>query len=257
MHILNNIYLAHYSNDLLKIVSKDIAHQAKHLLPDLRKVTIFLPNQLSQNQLRTEILKETSKQGFDAVFPPELTTLKKWLRSKHETNKPVLTQYARELILVDAIKQQPDLFSDANPWSIADELLSLFDAMRLNDVQPAEFKNYYKNENNEISYALLHESDLIKVLWEAWQSQITDEDYLDPTQAYADALSSINVSKQELFYCVGVNQLSKLECDFLNKIEKQSKLLFFSNAESSNFTCLLYTSPSPRDATLSRMPSSA
>ena len=29
------------------------------------------------------------------------------------------------------------------------------------------------------------------------------------------------------------------------------------NEEQNNFSCLLYTSPSPRDATLSRMPSSA
>jgi len=236
LYTLNNIYLAHYSNNLTNIVSKDIAHRAKHLLPDLRKVTIFLPNQLSQTLLRTEILNETSKQGFDAVLSPEITTLKRWVRSKHESSKPILSQYARELILVDAIKQHPELFSDANPWSIADELLSLFDAMRLNEVQPTEFKNYYDHENNEISYAILHESDLIKVLWEAWLSQITDEDYLDPTQAYADALNNIDIEKQEYFYCVGVDQLAKLECDFLNKIEKQSKLIFFAYAENSNFT---------------------
>ena len=235
MYAFNNIYLVHYSDDLLNIVSKDIAKQAAHLLPELRKVTVFLPNQLSQTLLRENILKEVAIQGHEAVFPPTLTTLRQWIRSKHEINKPVLSQYARELILVDAIKQQPDLFSSANPWGIANELLSLFDAMLLNDIKPIEFNNYYRDENQDISHALLHESDLVKVLWEAWLNQITDEDYLDPTQAYTDALNNINTAEDDIFYCVGLDQLSKLECDFLNKVEQRSKLSFFAYA--SNQAC--------------------
>ena len=35
------------------------------------------------------------------------------------------------------------------------------------------------------------------------------------------------------------------------------KLLTLEDYEKAGETCLLYTSPSPRDATLSRMPSSA
>ncbi len=188
MYALNNIHLVHYSNNLLDIISKEIAKQATHLFPDLRKVTVFLPNQLSQSILREIILKEAVKQGHDAVLPPTLTTIHQWVRSKHEINKPVLAQYARELILVDAIKQQPDLFSSANPWGIANELLSLFDAMLLNDIEPIEFNTYYQGENQDISRALLHESDLVKVLWEAWLNQTTDENYIDPTHAYANAL---------------------------------------------------------------------
>ncbi|MEJ2116218.1 MAG: hypothetical protein P8X88_09330, partial [Gammaproteobacteria bacterium] len=168
MYTLNNIQLVHYSNDLLKIVSKAIAKQTEHLLPDLRKVTVFLPNQSSQSLLREAILIEIEKQGHASIFPPTLTTLQHWARNEHHTNKPILSQFARELILVDAIKQQPDLFSSANPWGIASELLSLFDAMLLNDTKPLEFNKYYLSEDKEISHALLHESDLIKVLWEAW-----------------------------------------------------------------------------------------
>ncbi len=204
------------------------------MFPDLRKVTVFLPNQLSQSILREIILKEAVKQGHDAVLPPTLTTIHQWVRSKHEINKPVLAQYARELILVDAIKQQPDLFSSANPWGIANELLSLFDAMLLNDIEPIEFNTYYQGENQDISRALLHESDLVKVLWEAWLNQTTDENYIDPTQAYANALKSINISEENIFYCVGLDQLSKLECDFLNRIEKQCTLLFFAYASNSD-----------------------
>lgn len=249
MYTLNNIQLVHYSNDLLKIVSKAIAVQTEHLLPDLRKVTVFLPNQLSQNLLREAILREIEKHGHTAIFPPTLTTLRQWARNEHQTNKPVLSQYARELILVDAIKQQPDLFSSANPWGVANELLSLFDAMLLNNIKPLEFNNYYLSEDKGISHALLHESDLIKVLWEAWLQQITNEDYLDPTQAYTDALNNICFSNQDIFFCVGLDQLSKLECDFLNRIDKQSTLFYYAyasnkdNSARTDFWLKKYLSP--------------
>ena len=37
----------------------------------------------------------------------------------------------------------------------------------------------------------------------------------------------------------------------------QQQLIFAGKKLEDRYTCLLYTSPSPRDATLSRMPSSA
>ena len=46
-----------------------------------------------------------------------------------------------------------------------------------------------------------------------------------------------------LFALPGVGDVGKNAIELLN--------------EANNATCLLYTSPSPRDATLSRMPSSA
>ena len=57
------------------------------------------------------------------------------------------------------------------------------------------------------------------------------------------------------------SQNQKLE-DFLTKVEEENKkdgpIISSASWISSNFiTCLLYTSPSPRDSVVSRMPSSA
>ena len=235
MHALSNIELVHYSQDILELVSRKIVKHTTDLLPNLSNVVIFLPNQLSQTTLRENILKEVSKQGHDAVFPPTLTTLRQWVCSKHQFSKTRLSQYARELILVDAVKQQPDLFSNANPWGIANELLSLFDAMLLNDVKPSEFSNYYQGKNQDVSHALLHESDLEKFLWEAWLLQISDEEYIDPILTYSHALNNVNASENKLFYCVGLDQLSKLECNFLNRVEQHAELFFYAYA--SNIDC--------------------
>ena len=56
-----------------------------------------------------------------------------------------------------------------------------------------------------------------------------------------------------------INPLSEEHIDLLNKLDEQNQDLrvFISDKNSKDFICLLYTSPSPRDATLSRMPSSA
>ena len=45
--------------------------------------------------------------------------------------------------------------------------------------------------------------------------------------------------------------------DLINDLEKKFKLSTFSNFSGNPTGCLLYTSPSPRDGLLSRMPSSA
>ena len=52
-----------------------------------------------------------------------------------------------------------------------------------------------------------------------------------------------------------------ISIEMINKYQKacdaDEKLKISRNAATHNEVCLLYTSPSPRDATLSRMPSSA
>ena len=234
MYALKNIHLTAYSSNLFETVSKDIVKHHENSLPDLSQVVIFLPNLLSQSLFLEELLKQSSKYGHDAILPPTLTTLRQWVCLQQTPNKPTLSQHARELILVDAIKQQPNLFANANPWSIANELLSLFDAMLLNDLAPDAFNQYYQSNHLELSDTLLHETDIIKILWQAWRQQITHENYIDPVETYANALKDANIGENNYFYCVGLDQLSKLECDFLNK--HNSRMLFYSYASSDAHT---------------------
>ena len=60
---------------------------------------------------------------------------------------------------------------------------------------------------------------------------------------------------------IGTHKDLEHECQHENREEKDRKLLSIIPPDMKNHViscdCLLYTSPSPRDATLSRMPSSA
>ena len=51
--------------------------------------------------------------------------------------------------------------------------------------------------------------------------------------------------------------LAKNEIGYRNLMELSSRFFLNNAYRSEGISCLLYTSPSPRDATLSRMPSSA
>ncbi|MEM7401646.1 MAG: PD-(D/E)XK nuclease family protein [Pseudomonadota bacterium] len=237
MHALKQISLVAHDNDILRIVSNEVVNQAKHMLPDLRRITIFLPKQYSQTLLRDFIVEEASKYGKDAVLLPNICTLKNWVHEQADQKKPYLSQYARELILVDAVKQQPDLFSSANPWSIANELLTLFDEMLLNDVQPNDFNNFYDKSNTELSHALLHESDLIKILWQAWREQIQHENYTDPIEIYAQSLKNLMPESNAHFYCVALNKLSKLEHDLIYELSEGSNLSFYAYASGETLSC--------------------
>ena len=67
---------------------------------------------------------------------------------------------------------------------------------------------------------------------------------------------SVSVSSDVVY-----NNMNKVFNTFNNQIFKKEHLSFYSNQDISildeNRTCLLYTSPSPRDLSTSRMPSSA
>ena len=182
-----------------------------------------------------KIVSQASKYGYNAILPPEITTLRQWARKQQHNKKPILSQYARELILVDAIKQS-DLFANANPWSIANELLLLFDEMLLNDVKPKSFGHNYHTNNNESFQALLHESDLVKLLWDAWRDQLSHENYTDPNQNYVDTLENASLDKNDIFYCIELDHLSKIETDFFHKINKNSNILYFAYASNDKFS---------------------
>ena len=235
MHTLKNIHIVHYSENLLDIVSVDILKRCEHLLPDLRSITIFLPNYLAHKPICNKLIKHAAKYGQDALLLPNCTTLRKWALSRHPPNKPLLSQYARELILVDAINQQPKLFENANPWAIANELLSFFDAMSLNNIEPLSFQNLFDQHTSSThaSYALSQEAHLVTSLWQAWREQLLSETMLDPVEAYIQALQKAEFSTQDTYYAAGIDQLSKHELSLFEKIQDESNLCLYLHASDA------------------------
>ncbi len=223
---------------MLDIASIDILNRYHYLLPDLHSITIFLPSNLAQKPLHEKLIRHADKHGYPAVLLPYSTSIQKWALSRYAPNKPLLSQYARELILVDAINQKPELFANANPWVIANELLSFFDAMLLNNIEPLNFQNLFDqdNQNAYTSHALSQEANLVTILWQAWHEQLSYENLLDPVEAYVQALKKAIFSKHEIYYAVGLDLLSQQELILFEKIDNESQLHVFFCASNSDLS---------------------
>ena len=61
----------------------------------------------------------------------------------------------------------------------------------------------------------------------------------------------------KMYDCVELTQMIMLEMYDCVELTQMIMLKMYDCVEPTQMICLLYTSPSPRDATLSRMPSSA
>ena len=226
---------------MLTIISKDILKRFSHLLPDLHNIIIFLPSNFALAPLRKKLTRHVTEYGHEALVLPTCTTLRQWVLENHSPDKPLLSQYARELILVDAIKRQPGMFAYANPWVIASELLSFFDAMRLNDVSSENFQGHLSSHESatNVSRVFSQEADLVTTLWSAWQQQLLHEDLLDPIEAYVQAIRKMVLPEREFYYAAGLDKFSEYELSLLEKIEDQSRLQTFiygSNLELSSRT---------------------
>ena len=224
-----------YCENLLDAVSVDILQRYNHLLPNLSDVTVLVPNNAAQEPLREKLMSHVVRYGYKAVLLPACTTLRAWALTKYPVIKPLLSQYARELILVNAINKQSSLFAHVNLWTVANELLSFFDAMALNDVKYLNIQKLsWQCQQNTFSVAALsQEASLIMTLWEAWKQQLADENVLDPVAAYVQALQQSEFSKHEVYYGVGLDKLSECELCWFEKMDAQARLHWFLSASDS------------------------
>ena len=78
----------------------------------------------------------------------------------------------------------------------------------------------------------------------------TDEIYIDVYDPVQEEIDSLNQRKTDLALI-----FSYLETEDINYTDSTSSGVYYSVIDYGD--CLLYTSPSPRDATLGRMPSCA
>ncbi len=142
-----------------------------------------------------------------------------------QLDKPVLSQHARELILVEALQAHSSLFSHADPWQLAASLLALFDELilygtRIDDSEQAFIArlNQAYGEPDTDLLPLSREAKLVYTLWHAWQEQIDAEDKLDPQMVYHDALQHDPATNDGSFiFLTGYEQLLPAEIDWVNR----------------------------------------
>ena len=230
----------HFSRTL----AEQILLEQKDELPDLNHICIFLPNAQAVQQMRyslTSVAQQTLLGGF-------IGSHAQWLNENInplDFTKKHLNESARQLLLIEALKQHSELFSMENHWQICDSLLELFDELNLSQHQwlseatPVWIKNLQKAYQTEQNLNHLNqEAEIIQTLWQAWQQQLEALNLQDDTGTLKQRLlSDIPESMHHKhFYIVGMEQFTALELAWCDKLSQASKV---THVTQKNITKLL------------------
>ena len=124
-------------------------------------------------------------------------------------------------------------------------------------------KRLGKNRRQEVFHARQTEQDRdVALKFIQWPKKITLEQALEKVQREVDRLKQLRHENLARTFGAGVHQERIFFASELIKGESLASILMRRGRLATDLVveyggCLLYTSPSPRDATLSRMPSSA
>jgi len=209
-------------------LAKHLLSEHKSSLPDLTQVVILLPNSQAVSQMRNSL----GKQSQHALIGGFIGSLDQWLKQNIPPAahaKKQINHATRQLLLIEALKQHPDLFESDSHWQICDSLLELFDELSLsqhqwlNDSMPAWVSELQKVYNiDEVSEHLNQEAKIIHTLWNAWQQQLSDMQVVDEssTLKYRLLEPTPDNTKDLTFYIAGLEQLPPLQqawCDNLSQ----------------------------------------
>ena len=239
------VHVLTYGQDCLSELAAHIIRTHKDSLPNLTDVVILLSLPLASTHLRKHLLNHAHKAGYPALLGPEILTLTQWVSQQPHGERPVLTEHQRELMLVEALTEYPDLYGQGSPWTLADSLLNLFDELTEHHIHlPEEFEDFlqqlgdaYKSapsENNNQLNKIIHiksdgltgEARLVHTLWQAWQQQMRDENVTDRNTSYLHELkhSQEHINPDHTYYMAGFSQFSPAESSWLKFLISQKNI---------------------------------
>ncbi len=228
-------------------LAEQILREHKGKLPDLSHICILLPNAQAAQQMRHSLIS-TSQQTLLGCFIGDHT---QWLNENiypADLSRKHLTQSARQLLLLEALKQNSRLFAIENHWQICDSLLELFDELSLSQHQwlnkdtPVWIEKLQKAYQTEQNIKHLNqEAEIIQTLWQAWQQQLQALNLEDDTGRLKQRLlTDIPENlKNRHFYIIDIEQLTALEqawCEQLSKIAQVTHVTQGNTPETKNKT---------------------
>lgn len=159
--------------------------------PDLRAHSVIVP---SGTPLARVLPALHQTLNAPALLPPFIGPLERFL-APYCPPQAVMSAAQRELLLFDALRQYPHLYSHGSPWPLVQELLALFDELSLNGASPHDTRALAANmampAANERTRALGMEARLLADLWQGWQNLLAENGALDPAQALRTALADM------------------------------------------------------------------
>ena len=218
-----------YAQNIFECLSRDILTQQPLKSYDLSHITIWCHSPAAIGACRNALHKCAQTLNIPSLLLPQITTLKNWVEENSNSESRVLNETERQLLLVEAIKEFPSLFRTNNPWSIAKELLNLFDEcayaqVPLDQGMDALTQLLSQGYTSKTTKNISRESEIIYKLWTAYLEQIKQRNQVDPAIAYCKSLQTIEVNDEHCFYLVGTHYISPIEASFFERVSRYSKL---------------------------------
>ena len=142
-------------------------------------------------RLRRELLRAAAACDCHALLGPVITTPHLWVAQCSVLQSPVISGYARELLLTEALVRYPYLYGKARPWHLTESLLHLFDELTLHQCDlPQDVETFHARlaqaygVRAEAPQALSREATLVHTLWYAWHEQLRSTHSVDAQSAY-------------------------------------------------------------------------
>lgn len=188
-----SVHLHPYSEDLLAGAAQQVLRRCAP--PDLSGVVVLVADALHAPFLQQQVLRQAREQGLTAVLGLRITTLRDWIEACAPDVSTPLGDPARQLLLVEALRQHNGLFGEDDPWRVADSLLELFDELnRYRTPLPASAAELAERLARGYGIAgtppepLTREAFIVQRLWQAWQEQTAAREQTDPWNHYLHKL---------------------------------------------------------------------
>lgn len=231
-----SVFLLPYGGDVLTACADRIIANHRDRLPDLSNCIVVLGDPRPAAALRGALQRRAAELGVHALLGPRITTLPGWIEASTVPAARRCPEKARELILVEALRQHGSLFRDRNPWVLSESLLTLFDDLTRHrialDEEEARFRarlgEAYGLTDRE-PQALSREARLVHTLWIAWHRQHCEEASLDPPAAYIEALQADRAahSPDVHFYVAGPTTLLPAEAGWIRRRLRDGRATVF------------------------------
>jgi ATP-dependent helicase/nuclease subunit B len=200
---------------------------AAHPAPDLRDITVILPNMHAAQPLAQALMRRAKVQ---AILLPQMLTLNEWAQSV-PLDASIASDSQRSAMLYQQLRKL-QWFENADLWSMTQELLKLFDELThalhalpddADTFATAVQQAYQARQNTTLQL----EARLVFELWHAMQGG----EELDSARAYQMRLAKLAQQADRPLYVLRASEWDALEQRFLEEYEQRALVKVFDVRE--------------------------
>lgn len=240
---VTGITLLPYSTDPLRYLCEQLCLQYQDQLPDLSQLMVILPEGENRHRFN-HLLVAQSPTGV--ILGPQLFSLQELVKRHTPADLPCIDVHARELMLVEALREHTQLYGKSNPWLLAENLLQLFDELHRQQCHlPQEYSEFTQTleqaygfddqAKQQLSSLLNHEAELVYTLWQAWREQLAGEGLRDPGNDYCLRLATLSLPDNiKHCYVLGYSQLIPAEIAWLNKTIQSGRASLYLQGQANS-----------------------